>query len=115
MCEEIQNASTVVLRSLMWNIEINGILGLAMFIAIEFCIGNVEKVFENFIKFPFIDIFKLATGFNGGATAMSTLIQFFIFFAIIAIMAAVSKMMWVFSRDKKLLFSILLSRVNLHS
>lgn len=111
MCEEIRDASTVVPQSLMLSTVLNGVLGLAMLIAILFCIGDVETALESPTKFPFIEIFAQATRSNGGATAMTTFIIFMAIFCTIAILASASRMMWAFARDKGLPGSAILSRV----
>ena len=113
MCEEIKDASTVVPRSLIISIGVNGFLGLGMLLAVLFCLGNIDEALASPTKFPFIEIFAQATGSNGAATGMTTLILFLIIFCCIAVLAAASRMMWSFARDKGLPFSGFLSRVSL--
>lgn len=114
MCEEIKDASTVVPRSLIISIGLNGVLGFGMLLAVLFCLGNIDDALASPTKFPFIEIFAQAAG-SGGATAMVTLILFLIIFACIAVFAAASRMMWAFARDKGLPGSGILSRVSLPS
>lgn len=111
MCEEIKDASTVVPQTLMLSIGLNGVLGIAMLIAILFCLGDIEKALQTPTKFPFIEIFAQATGSNGGATGMTTVILFLVTFSTISILAAASRMTWAFARDKGLPGSGIISRV----
>lgn len=114
MCEEITDASTVVPKCLILSIGLNGFLGLGMLLAVLFCLGNIDDALATPTKFPFIEIFAQATGSNGGATGMTTLILFLVIFCSIAILAAASRMMWAFARDKGLPFSEFISRVSLY-
>lgn len=115
MCEEIKDASTVVPQSLLISIGVNGVLGFGMLLAVLFCIGNIDNALDTPTKFPFIEIFAQATGSNGGATGMTTLILVLTTFCNVAVVAAASRMMWAFARDKGLPFSGILSRVSLPS
>jgi amino acid transporter len=44
MSEEIENAALNVPRAIFTTMVLNGAMGLAMMIAILFCIGDAEKV-----------------------------------------------------------------------
>ena len=100
MCEEIKNASTVVPWSLMTSIALNGTLGFAMLFAILFCIGDIDNALASPTGFPFIEIFNQATQSVAGATAMTALVLSLMIFATIAVLAASSRMMWAFARDR---------------
>lgn len=52
------------------SVAINGLLGFAMTIATLFCLGNLDEILSTPTGFPFIQVFKNATGSNAGATAM---------------------------------------------
>ncbi|MCJ1465810.1 hypothetical protein MMC07_004429 [Pseudocyphellaria aurata] len=111
MCEEIKEASIVVPRSLIISITINGVLGLSMLLAVLFCIGNLDDALNTPTKYPFIEIFAQATGSNGGATGMTALVLLLTISCCIVLLAAASRMMWSFARDKGLPFSGFLNRV----
>lgn len=113
LCEEIKDASTVVPKSLMVSIGLNGVLGFGMLLAVLFCLGNIDDALNTPTRFPFIEIFAQATGSNGGATGMTTVILSLTIFCCISILAAASRMTWAFARDKGLPFSGILSRVSL--
>ena len=42
VCEEVYNASTVVPWAIIATIMVNGVMGLALLIAILFCLGNID-------------------------------------------------------------------------
>lgn len=100
MCEEIKNASTIVPWSLMTSIALNGALGFAMLFAILFCIGDIPTALASPTGFPFIEIFTQATRSVAGATAMTSLVLSLMIFATIAVLAAASRQMWAFARDR---------------
>jgi choline transport protein len=111
MSEEIKNASTVVPRSLVASIALNGVLGFSMLIAILFCIGDIDSALSTPTGFPFIEIFYQAVQSTGGATAMSAIVLSLVIFATIAVLAAASRMMWAFARDNGLPGSSFISQV----
>lgn len=111
MCEEIKGASTIVPKSLMISIAINGVLGLGILLAALFCIGNVDNALNTPTKFPYIEIFAQATKSNRSTTGMVVLIVVLMTFATTAIVTAASRMMWAFARDQGLPGSGFLSKV----
>ena len=111
MCEEIKGASTIVPKSLMISIAINGMLGLGILLAALFCIGNVDDALNTPTKFPYIEIFAQATKSNRSTTGMVVLILVLITFATTAVVTAASRMMWAFARDQGLPGSDFLSKV----
>ena len=68
--EEIENASSVIPRSMCISVLLNGSFGFGMLVAVLFCIGNVDNALATPTKFPFIEIFAQATGTKVGGTAM---------------------------------------------
>lgn len=111
MCEEIKNASTIVPWSLMTSIALNGALGFAMLFAILFCIGDIHNALDSPTGFPFIEIFTQATRSVHGATAMTALVLSLMIFATIAVLAAASRQMWAFARDRGVPGSRFIGRV----
>lgn len=55
------------------SVLINGFLGLGILIAILFSLGDEKAAMESLTGFPYIEVFRNATGSNGGATAMVSL------------------------------------------
>lgn len=111
MCEEATNASTSIPNGLVASIGLNGVMGFAMLIAVLFCIGNVEEALETPTGFPAIEIFRQATGSNGGGTGLMIVVILFFIFATISCQTAASRMLWAFARDRGLPGSALLSKV----
>ncbi|KAI4276455.1 MAG: hypothetical protein LQ337_002471 [Flavoplaca oasis] len=116
MCEEIQNASTVVPWAMVGTIAVNGLLGFAMVIFLLFCLGDIDKALESPTKYPFIEIFYQGVrNSTAGAVALVSLIEVLLIFCSISIMATSSRMMWAFARDKGLAGWQYLSRIEHHT
>ena len=111
VAEEIQDASTVVPRTMVATTVLNGVLGFAALMAILFCAGDIEKAEETATGYPFIEIFYQATNSTGGATAMVCVILALVFFATIGLIATASRMTWAFARDNGLPGSRWLAKV----
>lgn len=52
------------------SVALNGSLGFGMVLATLFCLGDVDSVLATATGFPFIQVFRNATGSNVGASAM---------------------------------------------
>ncbi|TQS33494.1 hypothetical protein Golomagni_06159 [Golovinomyces magnicellulatus] len=102
MCEEVQNPSVVVPQSIMAAVIINGAVGLAMMIAMLYCINDIEKTLATTTGFPFMEIFRNATGSRAAAAGMTVVMIVMAMTATIGIHASVSRIVWAFSRDKAL-------------
>ncbi|KAE9377008.1 amino acid transporter [Stipitochalara longipes BDJ] len=112
MSEEIQNASTVVPWVMISSIMLNGTLGLALLIALLFCLGDIDNALNSPTGFPFIEIFVQATNSKAGSTVMTSLILVLLAAAAIGIMATASRLLWSFARDGGVPFSNYLNRVD---
>jgi choline transport protein len=113
VAEEVHNASTVVPWAIVSTILVNGVLGLALLIALLFCLGDVTAALETPTGFPFIEIFAQATNSNAAATVMTCLILFLLIASGSGVMATASRLLWSFSRDNAVPFSGYISRVSL--
>ena len=111
VAEEVYNASTVVPWAIVSTIIVNGILGLALLIALLFCLGDVTAALNTPTGFPFIEIFAQATNSNAAATAMTVLILFLLTASGSGVMATASRLLWSFARDNGVPFSGHISRV----
>lgn len=100
MSEEIKNATTVVPRSIIYGLLMNGTIGFATLIATLFCIGDLEAISETSFTYPFIEIYVRATKSKGGSAVMVALILIVGLGLDIGIMAAASRMLWSFARDR---------------
>jgi hypothetical protein len=52
------------------SVTLNGILGVSMVIAALFCLGDAAAALASPTGFPFIEVFRNATGTEKGATLM---------------------------------------------
>ncbi|KAL8662431.1 MAG: hypothetical protein Q9202_004752 [Teloschistes flavicans] len=111
MAEEIQDASTVVPKTMVATTILNGVLGFAALIAILFCAGDIEAAEKSPTGYPFMEIFLQATHSPGGATAMSCVILALVYLATIGLIATASRMTWAFARDNGLPGSYWLAKV----
>lgn len=112
MCEEVQNPSVAVPRSIMGSLLINGVMGLAMVIAMLFAATNIDEALSSTSGYPFIEIFWQATQSKGGTAAMAALIIFMTVSAVVGVIATTSRMFWAFARDKGMPFWRTLSKVD---
>ncbi|KAM0668479.1 hypothetical protein ACQRIU_002041 [Beauveria bassiana] len=112
MCEEVQNPSVAVPRSIMGSIFINGLMGLAMVISMLFAATNIDEALQSTSGYPFIEIFFQATNSRGGTAVMASLIIFMTISAVVGVIATTSRMFWAFARDRALPFWRTLSKVD---
>jgi amino acid transporter len=111
MCEEVQNPSLAVPRSIMTSITLNGMMGLAMIIAMLYGATDIDAAINSATGYPFIEIFYQATNSKAGTAAMTALIIIMTLSAIVGVIAATSRMFWAFARDRGLPFSATLAKV----
>ncbi|ORY02848.1 amino acid transporter-like protein [Clohesyomyces aquaticus] len=112
MAEEIQGASTVIPRSMIASTILNGALGLSMVIAALFCMGDIEETLTTPTGFPFMEVFRYATGTNKGATLMVSVVVAAFIFMIVGVLATASRMAWAFAREQGLPGSSVLVKVH---
>ena len=100
MSEEIYNAAVVVPRAIILGITISGFVGLASYIALLFCTGDLETVLTTEYAYPFIQVFLQATRSVAGSAIMISLIITVMVALALGCMAAASRMLWAFARDR---------------
>ena len=100
MSEEIRNAASVVPRSIIYGLLLDGFVGFGTIIAVLFCIGDPETISETKFTYPFIAIFVQATKSTGGSAVMVILILLVGLGIDIGLMAAATRMLWSFARDQ---------------
>lgn len=111
MCEEVENPSVTVPKSIMISIIINGTMGLAMVIALLYSATDIDKAIGSNTGYPFIEIFYQATRSKSGTAVMTSLVVVMTLSAIVGVIAATSRMLWAFARDRGLPFWPTLSKV----
>ncbi|CAD0031128.1 unnamed protein product [Aureobasidium pullulans] len=106
LAEEVANASYVVPRAMLATVLLNGAMGLISIITFVLCITDYDAMVVNNPSFyPYISIFQKAIGSDLGATLMTTLFILLNFCACLSVLAAASRQIFSFARDKGLPFS----------
>lgn len=102
MSEEIQDASVVVPRSIMFTIFINGSLAFGMLIMTLFSLNDVEGALNTPTGYPYMEIIRASTGSVAGATVMASILVVMQYCANVGLLASASRMCWSFARDRGL-------------
>lgn len=102
MSEEIQDASVVVPRAIMFTIFINGSLAFGMLIATLFSLNDVKAALNTPTDYPYMEILLKSTGSVAGATILASILVVMQFFANVGLLASASRMCWSFARDRGL-------------
>lgn len=100
MSEEIHNAAIVVPKSILWSIVINGVVGLSMYIAILFCLGDVDAALNSTYVYPFIEVLLQAIRSSAGCAVIMALLIVVDLALVIGTVAASARMLWSFARDR---------------
>jgi choline transport protein len=112
VCEEVHNASTVVPWAIISTIMVNGVMGLALLIAVLFCLGDLDAALNTPTGIPFIEILNQATNSKAGATVLASLVLFLFTAGSSGTMATASRLLWSFARDNGVPFSAYIKRVS---
>ncbi|KUL84393.1 hypothetical protein ZTR_08828 [Talaromyces verruculosus] len=101
MAEEIAKPERVIPRALMLSVAINGCLGFGMIIAMLFCAGpDLGGKLGEITGYNFMGIFMEATNSLSGTIAMCSIVIIFYGCAVMGLLAAASRQLWSFSRDR---------------
>jgi amino acid transporter len=100
MSEEVADASRVIPKAIMLSVAINGSLGFSMLIAVLFCVGNLKDALNSPTGYPFMEIFYQATNSPSGALAMCSIVLIIYCCALMGMLAASSRQLWSFARDR---------------
>ncbi|KAE8138541.1 putative amino acid permease [Aspergillus pseudotamarii] len=100
MAEEVQHASVVIPRALILTVFINGILGFGMLIGVLFCMGDLEAATKTPTGYPYMEIFLQATNSLGGTIIMICISLVIGICSAIGMIAATSRQLWSFARDR---------------
>ena len=102
MSEEIQNASVVVPRSMMFTVFINGSLAFGMLIMTLFSLTDVEGASNTRTGYPYMEILLHSTGSIAGAAVLTSILVVMQYFANVGLLASASRLCWSFARDRGL-------------
>jgi choline transport protein len=100
MGEEVHNATVIVPRSMMWCIVVNGVVGLAMYCAILFCAGDLDAALTSRFIYPFIEVIEQALNSTTGTALVLVIILLVDLGLVVGVVAASSRMLWSFARDR---------------
>lgn len=103
MAEEIVAAAHVVPKAILYSVVINGTLVWAMVVALIFSLGDLDQVFEASQTYflPFIVIFYQAVNSRVGDGLMTATILIMGIAITVGLVAAASRMLWLFARDRR--------------
>ena len=102
MSEEIQDASVVVPRAIMFSVFINGSLAFGILIATLFSLTDVQGALNTPTGYPIMEILQHSTGSVAGATILASILVVMQFCANVGLLASASRMCWSFARDRGL-------------
>lgn len=102
MAEELKNAPKVLPRAMLWTIIANGGMGFIMLVTFLYTMGDIEVALASPTGFPIIEVFRSATGSNGGATALTSILIVLGIAGNLTNMAGASRQMFAFARDRGL-------------
>ena len=105
MAEELKDASRVLPSAMVWATFFNGLLGLVMLITFCFCLGNVDDVLNSPTGVPIIQVLYNSTGSMAGTTVLTVVLILLSLVGTITCVAASSRQVWAFARDKGFPFS----------
>ncbi len=112
MAEEVKDAATVVPRSMVWSYSLNVPFTFGMVISYLYCMPSVVDAVSDPTGFPFVYVFRQATGSVGGTTGLTVVILFLITMITISAFASTSRQTFAFARDNGLPFSSWPGRVS---
>lgn len=101
MSEEVANASTVIPHALMISVGINGCLGFGMIIVMMFCTdADLGGTLGKATGYNFMGIFMEATNSIPGSLTMCAIVITIYVCSLMGLLAAASRQLWSFSRDR---------------
>ncbi|SMR64282.1 unnamed protein product [Zymoseptoria tritici ST99CH_3D1] len=107
--EEVRDASLVVPQVMVWAFVGNIMLGLGMLVTMLFCIGPLEGALDT--DAPYLLLFN-KTGSPALSTVLNVLLFLMIYVGNITVLAACSREVFAFARDKGLPFSSFQSKMD---
>lgn len=112
MAEEVEEAGSIVPRSMVWSFALNVPFTFCMVISYLFCILSLDDALSDPTGYPFIYVFRQATGSAAGTTGMVVVMLILLSMITISAMASTSRQTFAFARDNGLPFSPWLSKVS---
>jgi len=107
MAEDVEDASIVVSRSMIWSFILNIPFTFGAVIFYLFCMPSVTDALADPTGFPFIYVFQQAIGSVRGTTGMTVVILLLITMITISAVASTSRQTFALARDNALPFWLL--------
>jgi choline transport protein len=111
MSEELQDASYVLPRAMIWTVISNSTLGFLMLITFCTCLGDVESAINSPTGQPHIEIMFNATQSVTATTVLASITTIMAIFGCVNMVATCSRHLFAFGRDKGVPFSSFFSHV----
>ena len=105
MSEELKDASRVLPSAMVWATIFNGLFGLVILITFCFCMGNMDDVLNGPTGIPIVQVLYNSTGSYAATVVMIVVLILLSTVSTITCIAASSRQMWAFARDKGFPFS----------
>lgn len=112
MAEEVEEAGSIVPRSMVWSFFLNIPFTFCMVVSYLFCITSLDDAVNDPTGYPFIYVFRQATISKSGTTGMTVIILLLLIMITISSMASTSRQTFAFARDNGLPFSSWLGQVH---
>jgi len=112
LAEECCDASYTLPRIMIATTLVNGALGFIMLVTFCMLVGNVGDILDTKTGQPFIQMFFNITQSHAGTSVMSSILIVVSICGCMANIAAGSRQIWAFARDKGLPFSGWLAHVS---
>ncbi|KAJ3495681.1 hypothetical protein NLG97_g3225 [Lecanicillium saksenae] len=112
MAEEVQDAARTLPQSMMWSINLNGLMGWLTAITFCYCIGDLDEVLKTKTGYPFIQVIFNVTKSYPATNFLTSIVLLMATFSCVTILASASRQMFAFGRDKGLPGSSWLSQVH---
>ena len=100
MSEEITNAALTIPRAMMVSMALNGLLGFAIILTMLYALGNLDDALNDPTGYPCFYILTQSLDSASGAAAMIGISLGLQIFAATACIAAASRQLWAFARDR---------------
>ncbi|KAF7595508.1 hypothetical protein BBP40_005844 [Aspergillus hancockii] len=112
MSEEIENASVIVPKSMVWAFLLNIPFAFGLLLSYLFSMPDVEGALGSPTGFPFIYVLQQAVKNTAGAAVLVVIILILIVMITISSLASASRQTFAFARDNGLPFSSWLAAVH---
>ena len=115
MAEEVENAEVNVPRSMVISVTVNGVLAFTLTFVLLYFGGSIDALVASPVQYPWLLIIQNATGSKTAMVVTGAVHIFMAFAGSVSALAAGSRMLWSFARDRGLPLSRFISKVRLTS